>query len=131
MLSPLFAISSVSTANQIKPYLDNLISHSQTGFVSCRYISESTRLAYDIMNFMETNNIPGLLMLIDLKKTFDLISWTFIYKTVAYLGFGSTFVQWIQLFNKDIQARAMQCQITSEIFNIVDKRTQFQVIYIF
>ena len=73
---------------------------------------------YDIMNFTETKNIPGLLMLIDFEKAFDSISWNFIYKTLTYLGFGRNFVQWIQLFNKDIQARVIQCGITSETINI-------------
>ena len=71
------------------------------------------------MKFTETKNIPGLLMLIDFEKAFDLISWKFIYKTLTYLGFGRNFVQWMQLFNKDIQARVIQCGITSEIINIV------------
>ena len=96
----------------------DIISPSQTGFVSGRYIGGSTRLVYDIMNFTETKNIPGLLMLIDFEKAFDSISWNFIYKTLTYLGFGRNFVQWIQLFNKDIQARVIQCGITSETINI-------------
>ena len=75
MLSVLYKIASASIANRIKPYLDHLISPSQTGFVSGRYIGESTRLVYDIMNFTETKNIPGLLMLIDFEKSvrFDIM----------------------------------------------------------
>ena len=48
---------------------------------------------YDIIKFTETKNIPGLLMLIDFEKAFDLISWNFIYKTLTYLGFARDFVQ--------------------------------------
>ena len=70
MLSVLYKRASASIVNRIKPYLDNLISPSQTGFVSGRYISESTRLVYDIIKFTETKNIPGLFMLIDFEKAF-------------------------------------------------------------
>ena len=118
MLSVLYKIASASIANQIKPYLDHLISPLQTGFVFGRYIGNSTRLVYDTMNFTETKNIPGLLMLIDFEKAFDSISWNFIHKPLTYLGFRRNCVQWIQLFNKDIQARVIQCGITSEIINI-------------
>ena len=71
MLSVIYKIVSASIANRIKPYLNHLISHSQNAFVSVRYIGESTRLVYDIMNFTETNNIPRLLVLIDFEKSFD------------------------------------------------------------
>ena len=118
MLSVLYKIASASIANRIKPFLDHLISPSQTGFVSGRYIGESTRLVYDIMSFTEENNIPGLIMLIDFEKAFDSISWNFIYKTLTYLGFSRNLIQWIHLFNKDIQARVIQCGVTSELINI-------------
>ena len=49
MLSVIYKIVSASIANRIKPYLNHLISHSQNAFVSVRYIGESTRLVYDIM----------------------------------------------------------------------------------
>ena len=113
MLSVLYKIASASIANRIKPYLDHLISPSQTGFVSGTYIGECTRLVCDIINFTENKNIPGLLMLIDFEKAFNSISWNLIYKT-----FGRNFVQWIQLLNKDIQAIVILCGTTSEIINI-------------
>jgi hypothetical protein len=39
------------------------------------------------MSFTESNNIPGLLVLIDFEKAFDSISWEFIYKVLNYFGF--------------------------------------------
>ena len=61
-------------AERIKPHLDKIISRSQTGFLSGRYIGETTRLVYDLMHYTEMHNIPGMLMLIDFEKAFDLIS---------------------------------------------------------
>ena len=134
MLSVLYKIASASIANQIKPYLDHLISPSQTGFVSGRYIGESTRLVYDIMNFTETKNIPGLLMLIDFEQAFDLISWNFIYKTLTYLGFGRNLYNGynysIKIYRQELY-NVVSHQKPSISAEVVDKATQFQLIYIF
>ena len=54
--------------------LDYLISQ---GFIQGdinRYIGETARSIYDVMNYTENNKIDGLLMLIDFEKVFDSIS---------------------------------------------------------
>ena len=118
MLSVLYKIAAAAIANRIKPYLTKLISETQTGFVSGRYIGESTRLVYDIMDFTERHDISGQLMLIDFEKAFDSISWNFIYKTLKFFGFGNNLVRWVQLFNQDITARVLQCGFMSDAINI-------------
>ena len=35
----------------------------------------------------EVQNIPGLMLLIDLKKAFDTVSWSFIHKSLTYFNF--------------------------------------------
>ena len=118
MLSVLYKIAAAAIANRIKPYLTKLISETQTGFVSGRYIGESTRLVYDIMDFTERHDISGQLMLIDFEKAFDSISWNFIYKTLKFFGFGNNLVRWVQLFNQNITARVLQCGFMSDAINI-------------
>ena len=56
-----------------KNVLDN-ISSKQTGFIPGSYIGENTRLIYDIMQYTEDNNIPGVLIMIDFEKAFDTVS---------------------------------------------------------
>ena len=70
------------------------------------------------MKFTEDATIPGMLVLIDFEKAFDSISWSFIYKTLQYLGFTEAFIKWIKLFNRDIKATVAQCGELSEFFNI-------------
>ena len=55
-------------ASRLKKVLPDLISHCQTGFIKGRFIGESTRLVYDIMNYTEKRQNAGLLMLIDFEK---------------------------------------------------------------
>ena len=52
----------------------------------------------DIMKYTEDNNIPGLLMTIDIEKAFDTLEFDFIEKTLDYFNFGTTLKKWISLF---------------------------------
>ena len=118
MLSVIYKLASTSIANRIKPHLDQLISNEQTGFIPGRFIGESTQLIYDLMHYTEKMQIPGLLMIIDFRKAFDSISWSFIYKTLSLMGFTEGFIKWIKLFNNNIKATVIQNGFTSEFFTI-------------
>ena len=43
----------VNLQNRMKPYINKIVSNSQTGFLSGRNISQSKRLIYDIMHYTE------------------------------------------------------------------------------
>jgi hypothetical protein len=55
-------------ANRIKKVLPTLINNDQTGFIAGRYIGKNIRLLFDIMEYAEENDIPGLFVLIDFEK---------------------------------------------------------------
>lgn len=68
LLNSINKLASGGIANRIKKVLDFLIDKGQTGFIKNRFIGENTRLIYDIMQFTEENDIPGLLLLIHFQK---------------------------------------------------------------
>ena len=55
-------------AVRVKNVLPNIIHHNQTGYIKDRYIGETVRSIFDIMEFTDTENIPGILIFIDFKK---------------------------------------------------------------
>ena len=118
LLCVTYKLSSTVISNRMKPYLDKIISRSQSGFLSGRNIAESTRLIYDIMHYAEVKKVEGLLLLIDFEKAFDSLSWTFIYKVLSYFGFDEDTISWIRLFNTDIEARVCQAGHLSEPIKI-------------
>ena len=65
----------------IKKVLPYIIYSNQTGYVKDRYIGETVRSIFDIMDFTEKENIPGLMIFIDFRKAFDIRSGAF-YLTV-------------------------------------------------
>jgi hypothetical protein len=65
-------------ANRIKKVLPTLINNDQTGFIAGRYIGENIRLLFDIMEYAEENDIPGLFLLIDFEKVLTQYHGTFL-----------------------------------------------------
>ena len=78
--------------------LPNVISESQAGFLKGRFIGETPRIIYDVLDYCNTNNISGLLLTIDFEKAFDTIDWDFIDKTLQFLTLGSRYVSGLNIF---------------------------------
>jgi hypothetical protein len=87
LLNVLYKLISGCLSNRIKPSLNSIISDTQSGFIKGRYIGENTRFTYDLMSYTESNIIPGLLVLVDFEKTFDSVSWSFLYKALSSFRF--------------------------------------------
>ena len=98
--------------------LAKIISDAQSGFMGLRFIGESSRLVYDIMHYLEKNELPGLLMLVDFQKAFDSVSWIFLNNVLKFFNFGKDFCHWINILNKNIQATILPLGHLSHFFTI-------------
>ena len=118
LLNTSYKIASSVLANRIKPIMSKLIHEDQTGFITGRYKGDNTRLIYDILNYTDEKDIPGLLLLIDFEKAFDSVSWKFLSKVLQYFNFGESFQYWINTLYKNIFSRVNQCGFLSDIINL-------------
>ena len=109
LLSVIYKLALGTIEERLKKTLNYVILDCQTGFVKERYISESTRLIYDLMHVAEDKIIPGLLMLIDFEKVFDSLSWSFQYSVLKLFGYSKNFIKWVKLFNTKITAYIVKC----------------------
>ena len=85
-------IMSKVIATRIKNVLPNIIHHNQSGYVKDRYIGETVRSIYDIMDFTDRENISGLLIFIDFQKALDTLEWDFLFKCLECFNFGHDFI---------------------------------------
>ena len=75
-------IMSKVIATRIKNVLPNIIHHNQTGYVKDRYLGDTVRSVFDIMDFFTLKGkVPGLLIFIDFQKAFD--TWSGIFSSVV------------------------------------------------
>ena len=91
-------------ATRIKNVLPSIIHHNQTGFIKDRYIGETTRSIFDIMDFTVDENIPGLLIFINFQKAFDSLEWNFLLRCLESFNFGFSLIRWVITFCKNIQS---------------------------
>ena len=95
-------------SNGLKTVLPSIINEDQTGFISGRFIGENTRMVYDTIEYCESTNSKGLLIILDFSKAFDTIEWDFIKDVLHLFSFGKEFTQMIHLFQKNTTSRVEQ-----------------------
>ena len=77
-----YMIASKVIAKRIENVLSRINHPDKTGFMKRRYIGQNIRLINDILEQTKLQNIPGILLLLDFRKAFDTIKWSFIQNTL-------------------------------------------------
>ena len=63
-----------------------------------RFMGENTRFLYDLMHYLEENDMDGLLLLVDFEKAFDSIEWKLIRKALNSFNVGPPICNWFGTF---------------------------------
>lgn len=63
-----------------------------------RFIGQNIRLLCDLLEQTELENIPGILLQLDFRKTFDTIEWPMIQQVLSIFSFGVSIKRWIETF---------------------------------
>ena len=118
LLNVSYKIGSACIANRIKTVLSTLIHPDQTGFISGRYMGDNIRQIYDIIHYLDHENLPGLLLCIDFEKAFDSVSWNFMMRVLNLFGFGVNICRWVSTFINDIKSAVVVNGIVSPWFSV-------------
>ena len=83
------------------------------------------------MYYTEKQNILGLLLLVDLEKAFDSVSWSFFHFTLKFLGFSPSILCWVRTINQNIKAAKVAFYLNSlTLKRDVDKVIPLQLIFL-
>ena len=107
LLNLVYKIGSGCIANRLKNVLPSLIHEDQTGFIRNRYLGDNVRLIYDLIDYLNVNDLPGLLLCLDFEKAFDSVSWEFMFKVLEAFGCGPDICQWIHTFYNGIKSSVL------------------------
>ena len=83
-------------ANRLQQYMHQIILDVQTGFQRGRQMTESYVYAQQVLHLSKKEKIPLALLKLDIKKTFDTISWEFTLRVMQQLGFPTKWRSWIE-----------------------------------
>ena len=118
LLNTDYKLVAKAIATRIKKVLPDLISSDQTGFISGRYIGENIIRLLNIIDYVDEEDIPALLISIDYEKAFDCVEWSFIEQTLSLFNFGHDIKKWVQILYKDINSCVINNGWSSEFFTL-------------
>jgi hypothetical protein len=81
----------------MRKVIGKVVCKENTGFTPNRFISENTHQMKLMQHYLEENNEAGMFDFLDLEKAFDRVSWAYMEKAVARLGFRPDFQKWIEI----------------------------------
>ncbi len=105
-------------ALRFKQVINKLINEDQAGFIKGRTASTVLRAIDDVIEYSNTNKIPGIMLALDYSKAFDKISKECMIEAFKIFGFGNDFVKWITVLNTDTVSCINYCGSLSEWFSI-------------
>ena len=82
-------------ANRIKKVMGKVISESQNAFVEGRQILDAVLIANEAVDSRLKDNVGWVLCKLDIEKTYDHVSWSFLLAVLKKMGFGERWIKWI------------------------------------
>ena len=101
MLTVDYKVIAMCFATRLKKILNEVIHKSQSGFLTGRYIGDNIRLIIDLIEYTNTHDIPGAILLLDIEKAFDSVEHMYLFKVLEHFNVGTEFVNWMKCFYKD------------------------------
>ena len=88
-------------ANRLVCAADEVIHHTQTGFIKGRSAAENILKIMELISFSEAQKLDNLLISCDFEKAFDSVEWEAIFQILVAFNFGPNFLDMIlTLFNE-------------------------------
>jgi hypothetical protein len=100
-----YKILSKILANRLKIILPDIISDSQSAFISGRLITDNIITAYETMHTMQTRMWSKTVYMgikLDMSKAFDRVEWSFLEAVMHKLGFDAVWVRLVMICVKSV-----------------------------
>ena len=100
-----YKLLSKSLATRLCAVLPDLVYQDQWGFIKDRYIGDNIMEIYSLIARAEQQDEEAILILLDIQKAFDSVSWWFLKKVLDTYMFPDSFIEWIDVLyrNKEIR----------------------------
>ena len=81
-----------------------VVSPDQSCGVQGRYIGDSVAFLRDVVSFASSSGPPVAVLSLDQEKALDRVDWGFLRSTLVKMGFGPSFIGWVDLFYSGVQS---------------------------
>ena len=105
-------------AGRLLKVIHLVVANDQTCGVPGRYIGENVAFLRDVVEYAESSNCSVAILSLDQEKAFDRVEWSFMRATLLKMGFGASFVHWVDLFYCDVQSSVNVNGYVSPFFSL-------------
>ena len=99
-----YKIASRVIAGRLLKVIHHVVDKDQTCGVPGRFIGENVALLRDLVGFASFSDTPVAVLSLDQEKAFDRVDWSFMRATLSAMGFGPSFISWVDLFYHRVQS---------------------------
>ena len=93
-----------------------------------RFVGEGGRVISDILEMSESLNLKGYIVTVDIKKSFDSLSHSFLLSCLKKYGYGNDFIKSVEMLLECQKSCIINGVIRQNILNfkkVLDKAIQF------
>ena len=113
-----YKLASRAIAGRLLKVIHLLVAEDQTCGVPGRFIGENVALLRDVVSFASSSRTPVAILSLDQEKAFDRVDWGYMRSTLVAMGFGPSFVAWVDLFYHRVQSCVNVNGYVSAFFNL-------------
>lgn len=93
-----YKIASRAIASRLLKVIHFVVAEDQTCGVPGRFIGDSVSLLRNVAHFTSTSGSLVAILSLDQDKAFHCVDWSFLRSTLVCMGFGPSFISWVDLF---------------------------------
>ena len=105
-------------AGRLLKVIHLVVDKDQTCGVPGRFIGENVALLRDVVYYATSFDVPVAVLSLDQEKAFDRVDWDFMRSTLSTMGFGPSFISWVNLFYNRVQSAVNVNGYLSPFFNL-------------
>ena len=105
-------------AGRLLKVIHLVVHRDQTCGVPGRFIGENVALLRDVVYYSTSFDVPVAILSLDQEKAFDRVDWAFMQSTLSTMGFGPSFISWVNLFYHRVQSAVNVNGYLSSFFNL-------------
>ena len=92
-----YRLLAFTLAERMRKVISEIVSNDQIAYIKGTwYIATNIRLVSDVIEYHDLTNKSGILLVLDFQKAFDTIKWRFLFKTLEFFNFVTSFITWIE-----------------------------------
>ena len=113
-----YKLAARAVAARLLKVINLIVAKDQTCGVPGRYIGENVAFLRDVVTYATTFDAPVVILSLDQEKAFDRVDWNFMHSTLRKMGFGTSFLKWVNLFYTSVQSSVNVNGYSSQFFSL-------------